>query len=517
MYRTLGLILVVLLSLCPMVVSEENNDALNQDITIERVGPEFFCDCVEEASRPQAIPPGRIHHSYEVRPDLPSGDIVKHLGCTLQNPNNFNITIELRVSPNVNVWSPDEYCVETYTYRYDYENREWGYFPNTYCNYGQWIISSQLEMENNTIELSKNETLYPHLSIYADSYSNPIQPGWQEINLTTRITKTEWYGDDEAPCVNCSAINYTSIHFFHEWSNIEINSRLACANNWGYLSPNIIVEIAELCDEDMSEAFNQLYSLSFVDVYCNSQMMYTNFNYDINGQRNTNCEFDVNPYWGILYNSTKLERARLLNGEEIDYDWNWYINNNFQDYLDESWHSDDEIDYWGVNECPEQFPVGYTFDVFGNSNMTKNGEIQLISHHYNFDGHSTTYSIHNHTFEISSKNATNFVSKIPLPQSEEGNFLVILESMVIIENESYERMILGSCLTESGAESLNQIFEEAELTLGLTGGPLQRLSNSISYNLGVDSFVVVGFFSMCIPPILYLVLTRVVKRINEEF
>ena len=78
-------------------------------------------------------------------------------------------------------------------------------------------------------------------------------------------------------------------------------------------------------------------------------------------------------------------------------------------------------------------------------------------------------------------------------------------------------MKLGSCLTESGAESLNQIFEEAELTLGLTGGPLQRLSNSISYNLGVDSFVVVGFFSMCIPPILYLVLTRVVKRINEEF
>ena len=88
--------------------------------------------------------------------------------------------------------------------------------------------------------------------------------------------------------------------------------------------------------------------------------------------------------------------------------------------------ADDEIDYWGVKECPEQFPVGYTFDVFGNSNMTKNGEIQLISHHYNFDGHSTSYSIHNHKFETSSKNATNFVSKIPLPQSEEGNFLIIL-------------------------------------------------------------------------------------------
>ena len=86
MYRTLGLILVVLLSLCPMVASEENNDAVNQDITIERVGPEFFFDCVEEASRPQIIPPGRTLNSYEVRPDLPSGDVVKHLGCILQNP-----------------------------------------------------------------------------------------------------------------------------------------------------------------------------------------------------------------------------------------------------------------------------------------------------------------------------------------------------------------------------------------------------------------------------------------------
>ena len=139
-------------------------------------------------------------------------------------------------------------------------------------------------------------------------------------------------------------------------------------------------------------------------------------------------------------------------------------------------------------------------------------EDQLISHHHNFDGHSTSYNIHNHTFEISSKNSTNFVSKIPLAQSEEDSFLIVLESRIIIENESYERTI-----TRSGADSLNEIYEDSMLTMGITGGPLQRFSNSIAFTIGVDSFVVVGFFSMCIPPILYLVLTRLVKRVNEEF
>ena len=520
MYRVLGLILVVLLSLCPMVASEENNDSEseNQDTITERVGPEFFFDCVEEASRPQIIPPGRMLNSYEVRPDLPSGDVVKHLGCILQNPNNFNITVELSVSSDVDIWSPDEYCVESYSYRYDYQDREWGYYPDTYCNYGQWIISSELGMQNNTIELSNNETLYPHLSIYADSYFNPIQSGWQEINLTTRITKTQWLGDNQTSCVNCSAINYTSLLLLNEWSNIEIDSRLACANNRGYLSPNQIVEIVELCDQDMFDAFNQLYLTEFIDVNCNSQMMYTNFNYNMYGQRNTNCEFNVDSFWGMLYNSTKLEQAELLADQEYEYGYYWNENGNFQDYLDEKReYSDNEIDYWGATECPEQFPVAYTFDVFGNSNMTKHGEIQLISHHHNFDGHSTSYNIHNHTFEISSKNSTNFVSKIPLAQSEEGDFLVVLESRIIIENESYERIIFGSCLTRSGSDSLNEIYEDSALTMGITGGPLQRFSNSIAFAIGVDSFVVVGFFSMCIPPILYLVLTRLVKRVNEEF
>jgi len=521
MYRILGLILVVLLSLCPMVASEENDvsESGNQDTVIERVGPEFFFDCVEEASRPQIIPPGRMHNSYEVRPDLPSGDVVKHLGCILQNPNNFNITVELSVSSEVNIWSPDEYCVESYSYRYDYQDREWGYYPDTYCNYGQWVISSELGMQNNTIELSNNETLYPHLSIYADSYFNPIQSGWQEINLTTRITKTQWYGDNQTSCINCSAINYTSFHLLNEWSNIEIDSRLACANNWGYISANQIDEIVELCDQDMFDAFNQLYLAEFIDVNCNSQMMYTNFNYNMYGQRNTNCEFTVDSFWGMLYNSTKLEQAELLADHEDEYGYYGYGHHHFQDYLDEKReYPDNEINYWGVKECPEQFPVAYTFDVLGNSNMTKHGEIQLISHHHNFDGHSTSYNIHNHTFEISSKNSTNFVSKIPLAQSEEeGDFLVVLESRIIIENESYERTILGSCLTKSGADSLDEIYEDSALTMGITGGPLQRFSNSIAFTIGVDSFVVVGFFSMCIPPILYLVLTRLVKRVNEEF
>ncbi len=77
--------------------------------------------------------------------------------------------------------------------------------------------------------------------------------------------------------------------------------------------------------------------------------------------------------------------------------------------------------------------------------------------------------------------------------------------------------VLGSCLTRSTADSLNEIFEKSEITIGIAGGPLQQFSNSIAYTVGVDSFVVIGFFSMCIPPILYFVLTRIVKQRNDDF
>jgi len=525
MHRIVGLIIVVLLSLCPLVSSEENNDTVNQDNTIESSGPDFFFDCREEASRPAYIPTNRLDFTNQVRQDLPSGDIVRHLGCIIENPNDFNITVELTVSPDVDIWSPDEYCLVSYSYRYDYQNREWGYFPDTYCNYGQWVISSQMGIQSYSIELSKNENLYPHFSIYADSLLYPMQPGWNEINLTTRITKTQWAGDNETLCVNCSTINYTSTQFFNEWWNVIPNTDSGlgwCGYYWsniGLFSGEQGVTYSEICqDEEMLDATNRLYSGDFIFPECDYQQKYTDFGYHRSGQYITNCETRINTYWETLLNSNKLDRAKLLeDGEDWD-DWYWNGNDQFQDYRDETENSDDEIDYWDSRECPEQFPIAYTFDVMGNSNLTRNGEIQLISHEYNLlNGHSTIHNLSNHTFEISSNNGYDFVSIIPLTLSEEDNYLVVLESRVIIENESYEETIFGSCLTELGVKSLNEIFEEAELTMGLTGGPLQRFSNSISYNMGVDSFVVVGFFSMCIPPILYFVLTRLVRRVNEEF
>ena len=530
MYRIWGLILIVLLSLCPMVASEENNDSEsnNQDTTIERVGPEFFFDCREEASRPQVIPPGRMHHSYEVRPDLPSGDIVKHLGCILQNPNDFNITIELTVSSDVDIWSPDEYCVESYSYRYDYQDGIWDYYPNTFCNYGQWIISSQLGMQNNTIELSKNETLYPHLSIYADSYLNSTQPGWQEINLTTRITKTQWSGDDETLCINCTAINYTSTQFFNEWWNIDIYANLGNCNwhNRGYYTPDMQVVyytpdmqvvIEDFCnDVEMANAVTLLIEDDFIEVRCFQEQKYVYIQWNTNAQTTRECDFQIDTYWQQLFNSSKLNQAKMLDNQYGDDDYYfWYGLHHYEEYI--GMDTNEQIDYWGSRQCPEQIPITISMDIMGNINFTKNGEIELISHQYSLDDGLTIQNISNQTFEISSYETPNLAYAFPLSQSDEENLLVIIEGRVILENESYDKIIIGSCLTGYGADSLNEIFEDSALTMGITGGPLQRFSNSIAYTIGVDSFVVVGFFSMCIPPILYLVLTRLVKRVNEEF
>ena len=196
------------------------------------------------------------------------------------------------------------------------------------------------------------------------------------------------------------------------------------------------------------------------------------------------------------------------------YSW-WDGIHHYEEYIDRD--TNEEIDYWGSRQCPEQIPITVSFDVMGNTNFTKNGKIQLISHQYSLNDGLTIHNISNQTFEISSNNTPNLAYNIPLSQSNEENLLIIIEGKVILENESYDEIILGGCLTRFGADSLNEIYEEAALTMGISGGPLQRISNSIAYSIGVDSFVVVGFFSMCIPPILYLVLTRMVKRINEEF
>ena len=195
---------------------------------------------------------------------------------------------------------------------------------------------------------------------------------------------------------------------------------------------------SEICqDEEMLDATNRLYSGDFIVPECDYQQKYTDFGYHRSGQSITNCETRINTYWETLLNSNKLDRAKLLeDGEDWD-DWYWNGNDQFQDYRDETENSDDEIDYWDSRECPEQFPIAYTFDVMGNSNLTRNGEIQLISREYNLlNGHSTIHNLSNHTFEISSNNGYDFVSIIPLTLSEEDNYLVVLESRVIIENES---------------------------------------------------------------------------------
>ena len=185
--------------------------------------------------------------------------------------------------------------------------------------------------------------------------------------------------------------------------------------------------------------------------------------------------------------------------------------------LNEKRFTDEDFDYWGNNVCPEEIPVMVSLIMDGNSNFTKNGEIQLISHMYNLDNGSTIQEISNQTFEISSYNTTYLSNEFSLSPSEEGNLLIVLESRFILENESYVGNVLGSCLTRSSADSLNEIFEKSEITRGSAGGPLQQFSNSIAYAVGVDSFVVIGFFSMCIPPILYFVLTRIVKQRNDDF
>ena len=520
--------LLLFLMMCPIVSSEENNDAQseNDDNTTDWIGPEFIFTCEDEtSSQAQQWNSGRYYDLNEVRPDLPSGEIVKPMECYLYNPNDFNITVELSVPSGIDIWSPDEFCDEWERYGYDMQTGMYGY-TETYCYNGQWIIeSSNYWNQNQSFVLTKNESLYPNFTIYADSLVDPMQPGWQEINLTTRIIKTQWPGDTETLCLNCSTINYTSTQFFNQWWNIDAYINLGrCAGNYNSEYPVSFVSIyriGSVCDDvEMSNKVEQIRNDYFMEVYCTSERKYTDIDWRSGSQYIKNCEFEIDTNWQKLFNSNKLEQAKMLDfyDDEFDYwDFEWSGPYQYENYVDEKRFTDEDFDYWGNNVCPEEIPVMVSLIMDGNSNFTKNGEIQLISHMYNLDNGSTIQEISNQTFEISSYNTTYLSNEFSLSPSEEGNLLIVLESRFILENESYVSNVLGSCLTRSSADSLNEIFEKSEITRGSAGGPLQQFSNSIAYAVGVDSFVVIGFFSMCIPPILYFVLTRIVKQRNDDF
>tara|TARA_Y100000766_G_scaffold29560_1_gene20531 strand:+ start:743 stop:2314 length:1572 start_codon:yes stop_codon:yes gene_type:complete len=523
MHRILCLSILILFSLCPIVASEENTD-ISDENTNTRIGPEFSFDCNGDDARPEH--PINQYIPYGERPDLPSGDTHKHLECQLYNPNDFNITVSLSVPLGIDIWSPDQYCVDYYSYGWDSDTGMWGIISEPICNNGKWLIQNGNSLdENYSYELVKNETIYSNLTIFADSLYHPMQPGFQEINLTTRITKTQWLGDNETLCQDCTTINYTSTQFFNEWWNIDVYTDLTNCYllNRGYYSGDMLVIFDDFCDDvGMANAVEVLTQRDFIDVRCFQQQKYVYTEWNPNAQTTNECDFEVDSRWQQLFNSSKLDQTKMLDsydGDDYYYDggyYSWWDGvHHYEEYIDRD--TNEEIDYWGSRQCPEQIPITVSFDVMGNTNFTKNGKIQLISHQYSLNDGLTIHNISNQTFEISSNNTPNLAYNIPLSQSDEENLLIIIEGKVILENESYDEIILGACLTRFGADSLNEIYEEAALTMGISGGPLQRISNSIAYSIGVDSFVVVGFFSMCIPPILYLVLTRMVKRINEEF
>ena len=129
MHRILCLSILILFSLCPIVASEENTD-ISDENTNTRIGPEFSFDCNGDDARPEH--PINQYILYGERLDLPSGDTHKHLECQLYNPNDFNITVSLSVPLGIDIWSPDQYCVDYYSYGWDSDTGMWGIISEEY-------------------------------------------------------------------------------------------------------------------------------------------------------------------------------------------------------------------------------------------------------------------------------------------------------------------------------------------------------------------------------------------------
>ncbi|MEC7988977.1 MAG: hypothetical protein VX151_03455, partial [Candidatus Thermoplasmatota archaeon] len=70
--------------------------------------------------------------------------------------------------------------------------------------------------------------------------------------------------------------------------------------------------------------------------------------------------------------------------------------------------------------------------------------------------------------------------------------LLWLDWVVFESGQKVGSGILGECLTTGGVDYLDDLFLQAEVTMGEAGMPFQRLFNTIAFSMGIPVYVVVA-------------------------
>ena len=120
---------------------------------------------------------------------------------------------------------------------------------------------------------------------------------------------------------------------------------------------------------------------------------------------------------------------------------------------------------------------------------------EIRAHHYDFDLDEWTVFTLAERFYNSSNytgyNANESRFNIDASSLDEGEFIWF--DWVIYENGTrVGGDVIGECLTPSGVAYMEDLFSDAQVTMGLAGMPLQQVFNRLAYIIGIPVHIVMA-------------------------
>ena len=494
---------IVILALClgflsyDVAASETERDSNNSEG--ERDGnhedPEFDFECIQYQQESPTI----------FRPDMPSGDFEIGLRCWIENLNDYNVTVNISAPISVSVydWNHESCQPGYYSGIGDFSNPYWW----TPCNPGIWMIVDGGHYEFN---LQPHDVIDRNWTISLENVAD-MDPGFHIIDISAKVTS---FGEDSAIChSNCSTIIQSSIHELGSWWRMDWH--IAYPQNevcfyYPYHWSGTPVGSVWDCDlEEEGGLSRDVYVSSLWD-FCWSEPKYGSGGYYHQPwgaeQWVTTCEPRIESGWQDLFQSSELDQALMFHGGFAEIQLGRDISGIHEGFWDDTTCPDDSIEAVVISNYQGNiFPAG-------------TWQVGVLAHGYNFSDSSWETSVlaaqRPDLTNLLETNETSTVLEFNLTQMtvvSEHDYIFI-EYIVQKGGSHFTSGIIGDCLTASGITSIQEVIDNAELTMGQSGSLYERLSNSLQWSMEIHGEFTVISILVLIAGVIPLAVGAALKR-----
>ena len=389
--------------------------------------------------------------------------------CWLHNPHPYTITVAVLPTEDAEVFDPAlEICTSIW---------DWS------CTTGHW---------DPAYTLSSSDNISVEWIVYAEARASQAPAGEAIVEFGLKITN---YGTNRTACPECAVRFVNTTLQLGEWWRVDWDGSISRNNT--------------LCPDNPYRTWNSwdcypITGLSLENswtgeftpapwIACTTYhpygFMWVRYS-SIPTQEVTVCEPSFNEDYADLFDEDPPTQARRLadpaNIEDNMWQWQRY---NY-----------DEItelpqDYWSSQRCPDEpFEAVFSRASWETTFLMCGGTLKFEPTTTRLDDEWTVSTVMERSYNIS--NSTSFDANdslflLDLSNLDDGE-LLWLDWVVFESGQKVGSGILGECLTTGGVDYLDDLFLQAEVTMGEAGMPFQRLFNKIAFSMGIPIYVVVA-------------------------